>query len=250
MKISNLRVSSLLTLVLLFGSTTAGAQEPTNERILVTDPELLVRMGFGPDETAFLWSKGSFGGRFAEYLKSQGIEVQQRARAQLASGGGNLAYFTLSARMFQERITGGFTRATSGTTNVFCSAATDPFIEGQLQLPQGANLAILDVWGTDTCAENMEIFLLESCLPRFTAGTETFTVIGMVSSSGTPGNFHVEFLPFLGINSTDCQNHVRVRLDDGSSACHCGPDLVLNKVRAEYTYSVEGAVAVIGPALP
>jgi len=251
---------TLSAVVFLLGLPVANAEIPEDEKVLVTDPYLIEQMGNEPGTAAYLWTRGSFDDNLSVYLMSQGVNPEalvsqgENPDALVVSlavnATGQINHYAKEGRQFQER-SSNFSRGTgTGFTNLVCNTtSTDPFADAQLQIHNGADLDFIRIWGNDTCAEDMTIFLFEYCQPDFAAGPVTFTNIGSVTTSGTPGDFSVliSAAGVLNVDNQSCTYQVRVRFDNGSVGCTCGSTLVLQKVRAQFKGTSEGSVQVVAP---
>lgn len=227
------------------GTRTGSAEIPADERVAVTDPELLRTMGFSDGAAVYLWTEGSFEPETASYLWSRGIEppLEDPSPAPPAAGG-QTNHTALLGSQFNGR-TDAFVHYSLGDGDIYChGTSNDGMAEGQLQLHNGAALTFVRFWGDDSCAaEDLQLVVYEFCQDDFLASPVSFTNLGSSTSNDMPGNFVklITFNPPVPIDNRSCAYSYRAIFGNGTT-CPCASNLRLQKVRAEYTSSSEGAV--------
>lgn len=118
-----------------------------------------------------------------------------------------------------------------GSTNAFADIA--------LNLPSGAVLSSMRIWGfDDNASNNLTTSLIERCTPNNQAGNVITTVISERTSTGIGGNFS-QVIPVATNNTIDndaCSYTLRTRYSTPGETNPCaGSNLRLQKVRLTYT---------------
>ena len=231
-----LQILAIISIAILLGVTAANAEIPENERILVTDPDLLEQMGFDSGDTVYLWTGGTFQGEFADFMASQGVETPEAPGdddPNFTSFGTGAAYWPVSGRQFEERRT-GFNKGTRGFDDITRTGAAESIVDAQLYIPSGADLNFIRAWGFDSIAANINFFVIQYCLPDFGAGTSSTLILVNFATAGAPGNFSVVgAIPGnTRIDNQSCTYQVRAIF--GAT----GDNLALNKVRAQYNRQI------------
>lgn len=245
------RLSRLVlgAVALVFCCGVAWGEVPAEERVEVTNPALLAKMGFEEGARAYLWTRGSHAPDAQRFLWSQGLGAAPEPGPGLVTGGGQTNHRAVAGSQFIAR-RDGFERGSLGEGDLYCATgSTEGFADGQLDIHNGAELTFVRFWGDDACAgENLEVALFEFCQNDFLASAVTATVLGSAASNDTPGDFVklITFNPPVPVDTRSCVYTFRAIFGDGSS-CPCGSTLRLYKARAEYTSASEGAVHPVAP---
>jgi hypothetical protein len=232
------QILAIVTVALLFGVTAVNAQSP-DELVLVTDPDLLEQAGLNPDDTAYMWTKGSYEGDFADFMASEGVELPAASGDEeipnFTTFGPASAYWPVSGRQFEPREYDFYKRTRLGHDDIYRDGAGERYADGQLYLPSGVDLQWVRCWGYDSnAASDMRFILFRACLPDFGPGNSTITIISSWSTSGAPGNFSVtNNVPgVVRIDNQSCTYWVRADFPT------TGSSLNLHKVRAQYVRQV------------
>lgn len=161
---------------------------------------------------------------------------QKSANAdQVAPNGGvGTSYTSIAASEFRPRSN----RASFNVPNhaaLSCQIdSTNSLAEAQLQLPQGATLQFLRIYGNDSTDQDLNVALVERCQPVATAGNVTSTVLASVLTSGTPGRLtqSISFPAATTIDNDLCVYSLRLQL--GSTVNGCAGGLFLDKARVQW----------------
>ena len=199
-------IRTLCLLALAFASAAhADALERHPEAIRITDPARLAAIGFGPDAVvhelheaqadpaAERESAGSGGTVFRSYL---GVDAQGRT--------GAFEYSTVYSSGDIHRI-----------------SAAESFADILVTVPAGYRFEFVRFWAEDNSAANdLQVFLLERCLPSFTAGVPELTVIGSAVTGGNPGYVTqtLNLTPDFALDTTACTYSLRLRFDTTDSS--------------------------------
>jgi hypothetical protein len=232
------QILAIVSVALLLGAAAAYAEIPENEKILVTDPDLLEQMGFDPGDTVYMWTGGSFHGEFADFMASEGVELPSASgdeeNPNFTTFGPASAYWPVSGRQFEGRNFDFNKRSRIGHDDIYRSGP-EQFADAQLYLPSGADLQFIRTWGFDSNgADNIVFFLFQICLPDFGAAASNLTQVLSFATGGAPGNFSIfTSVPgILNIDNQSCTYQLRARFDA------TGTSLNLNKARAQYVRQV------------
>jgi hypothetical protein len=205
------------------------AEVPENERVLITNPAQLEAMGFRPDAQNV-------------YM---GTAAARAASEESRDFGINLAHYTgVSPKAFSGMTdtAGGPWQYSGGdgcSSNLCLSSkGTEDFAEAQINLPTGVDFTLLRYWARDTnAAANLAVYVFEQCLPTFTAGGETVTVIGSADPATTgSGGFQSNAISIAAttVDNRGCVYVVRVRFDATTG-------LTLQKVRVQWHRQISPA---------
>ena len=220
------RGSGLLTigLGLLLGllASPVWAEVPDNERVLITDPALLESMGF-PFDARNVYTRTATGVS-REATRDFGIALDH------FSGLGTGQF------VGRENITGSWQYQADNFD--LTRLGTESFANGQVIMPTGVVLTGFRWWATDVnAAHDLAIFFEEVCLPAFSAGNLTHTILASTATSGSSGNQSAFVgIPGHTVDNVGCVYVVRARFDDTTG-------LVLQKVRAQWNRQVSPAPA-------
>jgi hypothetical protein len=152
----------------------------------------------------------------------------------LPKGGAGTFYTSITGAEFRPR-SNRILFNISGDNALSCSVGgTNSLAEAQLQLPHGATLQFLRIYGQDSSTDNLNVALLERCQPFSIAGNVTTTVLGSAQSSGFAGSFTTATgLPAnTTIDNNLCVYSLRVQLADIVNGCAGG--LLLDKARVQW----------------
>ncbi len=241
-----LGLAALVSLV-VFGGGPLAAMEGgwERDRVRVTDPDLLERLGLAPDAVLHLRKGGRFDGPFAPlmeaYVESAG-EDGLVPEAPDARPRGNLM---VMGTEFVDRGTGSFVRG-SGGRSVWCESASNPHLEKLLQLPHGAEIDWVDFWGSDSCGEELHVALVSACQEAFAPGPFVFDLPFVAATSGISGAFYLSASAGgIAVDNLRCLYTLVAQFDDGTTSCDCGAGLVLDKARVRFSYPAAGTVVPV-----
>jgi hypothetical protein len=218
----------------------AAAEVPADERVLVTDPAVLESMGFSPDAVnVYVWKHAN---TLARSEPQAGDLDRPRYFGPSSSG-----FSPVFARAFQGRFSTFAYDTNSGGDDIFnTNPATENFADAQFDtIPDGANLEFFRVWFADTnAAQDITIFLFESCLPLFGAGTPTFTQLAALTSSGSAGDGSLTMGLGTPATTQTCNYWARARFGNSAFVGPGNSTLRLYKARAQWARQVSPAPAV------
>jgi hypothetical protein len=203
-----------------FVAAAAPALDPAATRI--DDPRVLASLGFSKDaivyraptrRTAAPESPDAFGTVAASFSSYLGNELQGRD--------GSYSW-------------GSF----DGAGDVYFNAGSD-FGEVRLDLPNGAKLEAVRWWGRDTeAAKDLELAVIETCLPDASAGTPVSTILDSQTSTGSSGDQSDQMTFSYTVDTRRCSYRVRVHWYDVLEAIR------LYKIRAQWKLQVSPAPGV------
>jgi len=148
--------------------------------------------------------------------------------------GGSTKFSSIAGMEFRPIVDGAnFFSTNHAALGCFVNSIS-PLAEAQVQLPQGATLQVLRIWGSDGNENDLNVKLIERCQPITTPGNVTTTVLTTVASANSPGRFTTSaFLPAnTTVDNTLCTYAVRVQLNSVLNGC--APNLALDKVRLQW----------------
>lgn len=154
--------------------------------------------------------------------------------AQQAKGGGTTNYTSIAGIAFRPKADAA-KFASPNFSSLLCQVnSITPFAEAQVQLPQGATIQVMRIWGIDASEIDFNVALIERCQPLNTPANVTTTVLTSIVSSGFPGNFTSSaFLPAnTTVDNNQCLYAMRVQLN--SVASGCAASLLLEKARLQW----------------
>jgi len=214
------------------------AQVPASERIPVTEPERLEKMGFSRDaRNLFVWSRADLGGRTAD------------PRASVPETWGTaVGYTTLPAFTLQaERPE--FSTIIRDMSRARCNENTSDNDEvearaiAQLTVPDGALVTQLAFWAYDTDPDlDLSYDVYETCQAPG-GGLPFVTLIGHSSPIASTGQYD-GFVTFshLTADTTNCAYSVRVLFAPTGHECVAG-GLEVEKFRVAWVRQVSPAPA-------
>ena len=197
---------------LLLGASLSLAQSPPGQRIPVVDPDRLAALGFPRDaKSIYLWSAPGL------------AAFKSAAAAQSPQTWGPATGFTTISSM--DIIAEHNSALFREPDRAYCTLGSggDGFAQEaltQLQLPEGAGLQYLSLWGyDDEPTYGLTVTLYEFC-QAVGFNPPTTTLIGSIASSGTPGNVY-DATPLGGyrVNNRDCGYSVRIIFIPGNATC-------------------------------
>ena len=234
---------TLLVAALSFlGSIVLLGQVPIEERIPLRDPDRLEALGFPRDATnVYVWSK-------ARGTKSvENVPGDERPDAPDTFGTTDSGFTPVAGIHLEgnSNFVKGFVVAHGG---VVCDEASlSSLAYAQLPVPEGALLEFVRAWTIDMNAEeDINLDVVESCLPTFSAGPATFTILGSFGTSGATGSGSPVFdLNGLTANNRDCVYFCRVDFSAGEAGTTChGAELILYKLRLQWRRQISQAPLV------
>jgi hypothetical protein len=215
-----LRVSALLALLASLAVPASAGDGDTP----ITDPDLLERFGFSRDARNVYVSAGvdltrptgpstpkEFGTMYPTFTTVPGNQHHPRASST-----------------YEVQVGGGDIYLVSG----------DIFYDGLLEMPEGASLNAIDIWGFDDVPQNLQFTVIRTC--QAGAGNPSSTILRTDDSGLASGAFVTggPLGPSTPVDNQDCFYFVRTRFNAASSL------LRLNKVRAIWTRQISPAPAV------
>jgi hypothetical protein len=221
----------------------AMAQVPEEERIPVTDPAALERMGFRRDATnVYIWSK-------ANLHQTGGAE--ERAPEEFGSAKGFNTYMGFTAFSGRGTLSGpgtthAYTNFNQGIAcNAFSSGNGNVGVDAQIQPPHGALLDAIGWWWHNAVPpEQMRLDVYESCMPVQGAGVPTHVNIGgATSNNALPAmDGYANVLINRTVNARSCTYTVRVNFRISAGPC-LGDLMATYKIRDEWRRQVSPAPA-------
>ena len=230
------RVSiALVCLALAIGvlSFQALGQVPASERTLVTDPNVLEKMGFPRDATNVYIANMT-----AAAKATTDVPVNPDFYGLYTS------YTNLGPKAFvgRENTAAGpwqYSGGDEGCCTNLSRKGTEQFADAAVNVPEGVNLQFVRFWAYDTnAASDMSFILFESCYPTYGAGSTTTTTLATVSTSGSGGaQTDYASLTNYTVNNRDCKLTQRVAFNSTTG-------LTLQKVRYQWERQVSPAPGV------
>ena len=113
--------------------------------------------------------------------------------------------------------------------------STNSLAEAQLQLPDGATIQALRVYGVDSTEQDMSVGIVERCQPVASAGNVVPKRLATVTSSQTPHRF-TQGTIVAGAPTVDnlqCSYTLRLQLSSVVGGCALGT-MQLDKVRVQW----------------
>ena len=235
------RYSVFLAGFVLASASSLRAQVPPSERIPVTDPDRLEKMGFDRDaRNVFVWSKADAGASSAS---------DAAAESEPKSWGTSAGYTTVPAFDLQfERP--NFSAIVRDMSRARCNENTSPGDDvevraiGQFVVPDGARLTLFEYWGYDTDSGlDASYDLYETCQGQV-AGLPSVTLLAhaapVVSSGAYFGSF---LLSHVTANTKNCAYSVRVLFAPAGHECVQG-GLEVQKLELAWVRQVSPAPAI------
>lgn len=201
---------SILTLAALCSFTVNANQSLRDDAILVDDVDYKLAHGFKADDVVYKLPEA--GMREEKALKGGSTVRQGYMGVEFIGRVSDFAYDTYY-----------------GSGDIFRTGG-DQFADVKLEIPDGNTFTFVRVWGYDSNAvENMTFFVFERCLPSFSSGSITQTILGQVEVNTSVGEFTdlVTIADSTIIDRETCTYAVRVRFDD------TGNSLRVYKARAQ-----------------
>jgi hypothetical protein len=219
------RVLSAILVVLVVAAK-AGASEGAT---LITDPDLLARLGFPRDARNVYLAKGAL------------LDQNSTPGAPEEFGTADYGWTTvLGAHHFPETSSLSYTTFDLG---IFMTGAVGGGFNAPLQMPNGALLDQVVWFGVDDDNANehdIEGYVIQVCQTGIPTGPPTFTVLGIGSSSSESG----DFVFAANTPSAEPVDNLRCSYVANTQFAVPGNDLVLRKVRARWRRQVSPAPSV------
>lgn len=151
----------------------------------------------------------------------------------------------LTGNQYQTRIGLAFKGRTSGfefmgnpPPSMACQAGSpEVFADATLDLPDGASIEFIDVFGLDSSTtDDLTMFLFSVCQSTFDGNPQTPTNLGSISTSGNPGNTAVTLVvnPNVVVDRYSCRYFLRARMATSGAGPCVGASLYLDKARIQY----------------
>jgi len=210
-------IKYIFILALLLLNVNALANNQHDQAVLITDLVKKHLMGFAESDVVY------------ELLNERSLD--QNADINAIQGGTivRIGYMGVEAQGRRSSFTYG---SFSGSGDIFRTSDFESFADILLDLPDGADFDFVRIWGRDTNVdEDLSFFLFERCLPTFSAGDITQTILGTIDSITSAVGFSVLIniaADNITINNTGCTYTLRTRFDTTDNT------LRLYKVRAEF----------------
>jgi hypothetical protein len=220
--------------VLLAAAPLVRAQAPPEERIPVTDPSELARLGFASDaKNVFIWSKAT--------------RTRSAATAEPKTWGTHAGYTVKMGYNVQEyehpTVLDHYLGATYCPAGIGGPGYYESVGYTRFEVPDGSKLGELDLWAYDTSNDHdLTVNLWEYCaVPGI--GDPTTTLIGTVETVGAIGRFY-NFAALNGyhVNTRSCSYNAEVLFTPMQVAC-VGTQLQLQKLALSWVRQVSPAPA-------
>lgn len=191
-KATTILIAALLALAAL--PTSARAEDGADNRIPITDPALLERLGFAPDVTNVYATE--------QALRSMSLTPAERAAAEEADlaadrqsvfGTSSSGYSAVSGTEFfpesaaEDPDFGRDDRYATSLEGRYCLEGNHFYVAQVHSLPHGAKVDQARAWVYDDFSEDMTVSLVRTCQPSG-AGQPTRVTLASSSTSGTGGN--------------------------------------------------------------
>jgi len=207
------RPLSFVLLGVVLGVGSALAQIPAGERIPVTDPNRLERMGFASDaRNVFVWSK--LDGHSA---------LDEKATSTPETWGDQAGFTTVAGMQLQKALADS--KFQHNVDYTFCTdaAAGGAYTYAKVDLPEGVSLGDFRSWAYDADPDRDVYFqFLETCLDygyddpvtTLVAGNQTLGAIGNLPGTKSLGG--------LTVNNHRCVYSVAVQFAASGESCVVG----------------------------
>lgn len=113
---------------------------------------------------------------------------------------------------------------------------SERFADARVDVPHNVYITHLRLWAYDNAAgHDVAAILFRSCLPTVDPGDPQNTILGMVSSSGSPGDFtNYVNISAEPTNTNLCSYFIRARFGTG---CGGGGETTFRRARIQYSTS-------------
>ena len=218
---------------ILLGVSLLFAQAPIEERIPITDPDELAALGLPRDAAnVYQWSKAD-PTRGRPKAGAVAVDVQAPDTWGTAAGSTTVMGYELSNEYetWVQRYPEGTYCADGGGTAAQRAMA-------QLQIPEGAALAQLQLWAYDAAPTYGVTFDLYEFCQAAGFNPATTTLVGSADTFGAIGHYY-GFTPLNGyrVNNRDCGYTVRVVFAQPNQVCS-GQDLQVQKFQVSWIRQV------------
>jgi len=223
---------NLLGLVLV--SAPSLAQVPASERIPLTDPARLKRMGFPSDaRNVFVWSKLDRAGD---------ASLDEKTAAARKTWGTQTGSTTVAAMALQKSLADSKLQHNLDLTFCTHSVPGGAFAVAQFQLPEGASLGDFNSWAFDADPDRDLYFALFETCQDYGYDDPVTTLIAENNTIGAIGNIPgTRSLGGLTVANHRCVHYVNVQFAGIGESCVLG--LGIRKFEITWTRQVSPAPA-------
>ncbi len=205
---------SILLITAIASFTTNANQSLREDAILIEDDAMKMAAGFYPDEVVYMLPDSSY---------KPEVEPQNfRGGTTTVTQG----YMGVEARGRES----SFTYETPFGRGGIYRTGGDSFADMNMEIPNGNEFTFVRVWGNDTnVGEDLTFFVVERCLPAFSAGPIATTQLATETVDTSAGDFSA-FIAIPAdtfINTQDCTYTTRTRFNTADDS------LQLFKIRAQ-----------------
>lgn len=213
---NNALSQALIASCLLIFSIAGLADDAPDQRVLITDPDVLAQFGYAPDAQHVYATRQVW-----EELTGAADEVGTE-QVEPASPRGTITQVnSIHATDFLPvRVTGTTSYGSTGNEERWCDAGLSNVYLGMFRnIPDGATLRFRRIWFFDDSSENISASLIRICVPFDGPGASETTILASNTSSGTPGYGRFGPGSFLDelVDGQSCMYGIRVNLGDSSS---------------------------------
>lgn len=242
-----------LVMVLFSLPALAEVYDGAKNGVHVTDPELLESMGYAPDAShvyatpeAYAMMRMTPEDRAATSALESESEIGREPALKSAFGSAE-GVTSIQASGFAPTAVNSSTDYQVGLngTELWCNAGNTTFMGVFRGVPHGARATVRRIWYYDDHdVQNITVWLERTCMPFFSEGQPTTTILRMNTSTGTPGYGRFGVGTFLeeDIDAKSCSYSLRARLGNGGS-CAAASDLRLVKAALSWQRQVSPAPA-------
>lgn len=207
---------SVAVLSLSIGPVAAGSSD---DRVPITDPDMLQRFGYAPDARNIYATRQAM-----DELTNESATAANREASELEAAsprGTMIQPVSIHATDFMPvRVTSTTSFGSSGNEERWCDGGPSNVYMGIFQgIPDGATLRFRRIWHYDNSAEDLSAALLRICVPFDGPGEAETTILATNSTSGTNGYGRLGPGNFLGetVDRQSCSYGMRVSLGDANS---------------------------------
>jgi hypothetical protein len=221
--------------ILSLGAASLLAQVPAEERIPITDPERLEKMGFPRDaRNVYVWSRAD--------LDSRGPK-RGAAAPSMQTWGSSAGYSDIAAYELQaySEPSDAFYRADDLAFLWSTSHGGPSHAHARIQAPEGASLGEFRFWANDDSSpDDLFFYVYETC-QEYGYGDPIYTLLAQSQTAGNYGDAQGSVsLNGATVNNRDCGYSVQVVFPP---VVDTGASMYLRKVQTSWTRQVSPAPA-------